>query len=122
MYPNITISNNISPETKVGLVEFKIADLDVYHGLPDDELTITMDNGKRYELTREKLEYLIQQKNLVMSANGCLFTQNKEGLFPQFMREVYSKRVAVRKEIKVLQQENEKMENEIKELEEALKK
>lgn len=120
MYPNITISNNISPETKVGLVEFKIPSLSVYNGLPDDELTITMDNGKKYELTREKLDFLIQQKNLVMSANGCLFTQDREGLFPQFMREVYSKRVAVRKEIKALNMENEKMENEIEELQKKL--
>ena len=47
---------------------------------------------------------------------------DKEGLFPQFMREVYSKRVEVRKEIKILQKENEKMENEIEELEKLLKR
>lgn len=103
MYPNTCISNNISPETIVGLVTFKFAKL--YDGEMDDEAVLKLVNGRTLEINRKQLLQLMKEKNLILSANGALFRQDREGILAQFMREVYEKRVEIKKEIKVLNKE-----------------
>lgn len=98
LYPSLIRAINISPETKVAMCHFKSGT--VYEGDPDDEVTMVSRAGRRADVKRSDLERLIREKNLVLSANGCLFTQDKEGVFPQFMREVFEERAAVKKEIK----------------------
>ena len=119
LYPSIIMSNNISPETKVGIVRWE-DNVDMYKGEKEDKLTIELANGQQYKLTRDKLEYLIKEKDLILSANGCLFSQIKEGIFPEFIRDVFSKRVDVKGQIKKLNKENEKIENKIKKLKKRL--
>lgn len=120
LYPSIIMSNNVSPETKMGLVKWE-EDVDMYKGFPEDKLELVLTSGQKYKLTREKLQYLIKQKDLILSANGSLFSQSKEGIFPEFIRDIFSKRVEVKKEIKRLNRENEKIENKIKKLQKQLK-
>ena len=120
LYPSIIMSNNVSPETKMGLVKWE-EDVDMYKGFPEDKLELVLTSGQKYNLTREKLQYLIKQKDLILSANGSLFSQSKEGIFPEFIRDIFSKRVEVKKEIKRLNRENEKIENKIKKLQKQLK-
>lgn len=98
LYPSLIRANNISPETKVGMCYFKTGT--VFGTNPDDELTLVSRAGRQIELKRSDLHTFIKSKNLVLSANGCLFSQATEGLFPQFMRELYDQRAAVKKEIK----------------------
>lgn len=116
LYPSIIMSNNISPETKVGIIKWKDHDVNMYGGEPTDRLTLYLSNHQHYELTRGKLQYLIQAKDLILSANGCLFSQKKEGIFPEFIRDIFSKRVNVKSQIKRLNKENEKLENKLKQL------
>lgn len=119
MYPNIIISNNISPETKVGMCYFE-NDAPVYGGEDDDTLILRLVNGRQYRITRDKLKQMMKAKNLVMSANGCLLKQDNEGLFPQFMREIYTQRQDDRAKIKKLVKENQQLEKEIEELKNCL--
>lgn len=111
LYPNLVISNNISPETFVGVVTYKLADL--YEGNPDDEGTFRLASGRVLDVTREQINTLIKSKDLVLSANGALFRQDSEGLLAQFMREIYAKRVEVKAEMKVLNKEAATLQEEL---------
>lgn len=120
LYPNLVISNNISPETKVGMCYFKLAT--AFGDNPDDEVTISLVNGKRIETTRRELNKIIEKNNLVMSGNGCLFRQDFEGIVPTFMREVYEGRVETKAEMSKIKKEDRKLNNELEELLELEKK
>lgn len=116
LYPNLTISNNISPETLVGMAYFKLGR--VYGDNPEDELTLNLVNGRKMDIKRRQLDLIIKEKNLVMSANGALFRQDFEGVLPQFMREVYDWRLDAKAIKKKLVKENEKLKEELKQLRE----
>lgn len=118
LYPSIIMSNNISPETKIGIIKWDDETVNMYRGEKEDKCTLTLSNDRVYELTRDKIEYLIKGKDLILSANGCLFSQKNEGIFPLFIRDVFNKRVDVKNQIKKLNKENESIENRIKYLEE----
>lgn len=118
LYPNLTISNNISPETIIGMAYFKLGG--VYGDNPEDELTLRLVNGRKLEIKRAQLQKIIKEKNLVLSANGALFRQDFEGVLPQFMREVYEWRLEAKKVKRKLEKENEKLGEELKELEAQL--
>lgn len=121
LYPNLIISNNISPETKIGMAYFENG-VKVYGNNPKDVVQLVLANGRQYKIYREKLDELIKEKDLIMSANGCLLSQKKEGLFPQFMREIYEQRVEDKKNIKRINKENEALETELEELKKELSK
>lgn len=120
LYPSIIMSNNISPETKVGMCYFHDTAVDMYIGHDEDVLDLELTNGKRYTISRENLKKLIKQKDLILSANGCLFSQDKEGIFPEFIRDVFSKRVEAKNLMKKLQKENEKLEKKLEKLKKQL--
>ena len=122
LYPSIIMSNNVSPETKVGIVRWEDNDVDMYKGEKEDKLVLELASGQKYNLTRDKLQYFIKEKDLILSANGSIFSQKHEGIFPEFIRDIFTKRVNVKKEIKRLNKENEKIENKLKKLEKQHKK
>lgn len=119
LYPSLVRSNNISPETKVGMCYFDLG-RDIYEGDDGDPLTFRDILGREKRINRGQLRQFIKKFDLVLCANGCLFTQKNEGLFPQYMREIYEKRAAERADIKVLNKENEKLENELDDLNKKL--
>ena len=81
LYPSVMISLNISPETKIGLVE-KIGNMVNIHHV----------SGKTYELTPLKfMEYLKAEKTAI-SKSGHLFSQKKKGIMPEFLDNLYTKR------------------------------
>lgn len=110
----------MSPETKVGMCHFDFA-RDVYKGDENDMLTFIDTIGRERRINRGQLKQFIEKFDLVLSANGCVFTQKNEGLFPQYMREIYERRVEERKDIKALNKDNEEIEKEIKRLEKRLR-
>lgn len=120
LYPSIIMSNNISPETKIGMCRFLDTGVDMYIGDPDDKLELELVSGRIYNITRKDLRDVIKKKDLILCANGCLFSQDKEGIFPEFIRDVFSKRVETKGEIKKLNKENEKIEKKIKKLRKKL--
>jgi DNA polymerase elongation subunit (family B) len=120
LYPSLVRSNNMSPETKVGMCYFDF-NRDVYYGDDSDMLTFKDIQGHERRINRGQLKVFIEKFDLVLSANGCVFTQKTEGIFPEYMRTNYENRNRERKDIKMLNKENEELENEIKLLEKRLK-
>jgi septal ring factor EnvC (AmiA/AmiB activator) len=111
----------MSPETKVGMCYFDF-NRDVYYGDDSDMLTFKDIQGHERRINRGQLKTFIQKFDLVLSANGCVFTQKNEGIFPEYMRTNYENRNKERKDIKRLNAENEKLEDELKQLEKQLRK
>jgi len=91
LYPMTIITLNISPETKFGKVRF----------IGND--AIVEDNvGKETRLTRDNFDKLLKTANLAISKSNILFTQDRKGIFPKLVEEVYSNRVEVKKQLKEL--------------------
>lgn len=109
LYPNTAISLNISPETKVGMCHFD--GKNVYSLKADDEVIFALSKqGVKYTMKYFQFMKYINDMKYCLAPNGCVFTQAYQGVFPQFMSEVFERRSKVRKEIKELQKENEKLE------------
>lgn len=106
LYPNNSISLNISPETKVGMAYFKSGG--VYEGEDSDKLKFVFarDNLK-YDLTRAQFKRFIKEMNYCVAPNGCVFRQDVLGVFAQYMSEVFEQRSSIRKEIKAHNKELE---------------
>lgn len=99
LYPSNAMSLNISPETKVGMAYFSCNN--VYNGDNNDicKLVLTQ-KGIKYELTRLQFQKFIKEMNYCVAPNGCIFRQDIEGVFPQYMREVFAMRANDRSKIK----------------------
>lgn len=111
LYPNTAISLNISPETKVGMAYFE--GKNVYYGPDDEKVKIVLSKQKtKYHLTRSQFVKFIHEMDYCVAPNGCIFKQKVQGVFPQFMSEVFERRSNIRAKIKELNKENEKLEKE----------
>ena len=94
LYPNTMISLNLSPETKMGKIESI-----------DDENNVVVFrhvNGNVYNLTKEKLQKLIEKEKLSRSKSDVLFSQTKKGIIPEIVDRYYQQRVEVKSELKKL--------------------
>lgn len=81
LYPNIMITCNISPETKVGKI------------IKQTENKIELEyKGKKFTIDRDKIYDVLKNKKLAMSRAGILFSQEKKGIGPEFVDELYEKR------------------------------
>ena len=89
LYPNIMISLNLSPETKVG----RIIDTS------DNQITIKHVNGQVYEIAREKFLEFIEKEQISISKAKILFTQKYKGIVPEIVDRLYQQRVAIKKEL-----------------------
>lgn len=98
LYPNIMISLNMSPETKVG----KIIDSG------DDQVTIQHINGSTYNLTTAKFAKFVKDEQIAISKAKVLFSQKNKGILPEIVDEYYKERVAVRKEMMNLKKKGDK--------------
>lgn len=99
LYPSNAMSLNISPETKVGMVYFSHGD--VYNGNSEDQCKLVLtQKGLKYDLKRFQFKEFIKEMNYCVAPNGCIFRQDVEGVFPQYMREVFAMRANDRNEIK----------------------
>lgn len=81
LYPGVMISLNISPETKIGLVE-KV----------DNVVNIHHVSGKTYQFTPAKFMEYITHEKAALSKSGHLFSQKKKGIMPEFLDNLYTKR------------------------------
>lgn len=104
LYPNVMISLNMSPETKVG----KILESD------DESVTIRHVNGQVFKLTKEKFAKFIKKEEIAISRAKVLFSQKVKGVVPDMVDHYYQKR-------KDVQAEQEKCELELVEIEKQLK-
>lgn len=89
LYPNVMISLNLSPETKIGRVErISNGNINIYHT-----------SGKCVELTPEKFNKFLKAEECSLTKAGFIFSQKKKGIIPEFLDYYYSERVKVRKEL-----------------------
>jgi DNA polymerase elongation subunit (family B) len=89
LYPNVMISLNLSPETKVG--KFNKND--------DGTFTIKHVSGKTLNFTKERFIELIKAEELSITKANFLFTQKFKGVVPLFVDHFYNKRVEIKKEL-----------------------
>lgn len=106
LYPNVMISLNLSPETKVG----KFIKND------DGTFTIRHVSGKTLNFTKERFGELIKAEDLAITKANFLFTQKFKGVVPLFVDHFYNKRVEIKKELQKYKVELSEIENEIKKL------
>ena len=128
LYPNVMMTVNISPDTKVGKLlndNWK----DIVNKIRDKEeldlnetIKLKKTNGKIIDVTIAQLKTLIEEKCTV-SANGVLYIKPalKFGIIPQFLDKMYKRRVEVKGEMKQNKKRAKAIDEEIKQLEEQLK-
>ena len=95
LYPNVMISLNMSPETKVGKIEDK----------NDNEITLRHVNGQTFALPIKKFIEFCKKEEIAISKANVLFTQKKKGVMPEILDFYYNKRVEVKKELGKLKRE-----------------
>ena len=95
LYPNVMISLNMSPETKVGKIEDKNG----------DNVTIRHVNGKTFTIDNSKFIEFIKNEDIAISKANVLFSQKKQGVMPTILDFYYSKRVEVKKELNMLKKQ-----------------
>ena len=129
LYPNVMMTVNISPDTKVGKLlndNWK----DIVKNIREKKEVETLGkimlrktNGKNIEITVDQLKDLIENKCTV-SANGVLYIKPalKFGIIPQFLDKMYKRRVEVKGEMKQNKKKAKAIDEEIKKLEAELKK
>lgn len=89
LYPNVMISLNLSPETKIGKIEKNNnGNINIYHV-----------SGKCIELTPDKFNTFVKSEECSITKAGFLFTQKKKGIIPEFLDYYYNERVKIKKDL-----------------------
>ena len=133
LYPNVMMTVNISPDTKVGkLLNSNWKDIIkcLMRGEKSEESVVDLNqpiklkktNGKIVDITTDQLKTLLTDK-CTLSANGVLYIKpaNKFGIIPQFLDKMYKRRVEVKGDMKKNKKKVKALDEEIKKLEEELK-
>ena len=89
LYPSVMITLNLSPETKMGVIESQTK----------DEVTIRDINNNTVTLSIGKFAQLVQQEKLSLSKAKVLFSQKVKGIIPEMVDQYYKYRVQVRKNL-----------------------
>jgi len=89
LYPNVMISLNTSPETKVGKIE-------KHDG---DKVVIQHTTGRQFELTKPQFVKFLKDEECALSKAGFLFSQKKQGIIPEFLEYYYNQRVVIKKKL-----------------------
>jgi DNA polymerase elongation subunit (family B) len=95
LYPNMMITLNLSPETKIGTIQHD----DKYNILytDDGKMTVKLVNGTEYTLTKEKFALFVEREQIAISKARVLFTQKEKGIIPITVDHYYKKRVELKK-------------------------
>jgi DNA polymerase elongation subunit (family B) len=105
LYPNVMITLNLSPETKIGTIVHKKwrdennDDRREIEYTDDGKLTIKHVNGSEYTLTKEKFASFIKQEKIAVSRAYVLFSQKERGIIPEAVDHFYKKRVEVKTQL-----------------------
>ena len=87
LYPNMMITLNLSPETKVGKIIERTEEGVVFRHV----------NNKEYTLSHKKLADFIKIEQLAVSRADVLFSQKEKGIIPITVDYYYKKRVEIKK-------------------------
>ena len=86
LYPSIIMSTNISPETKVGVVDKWNPE-----DFCDGKQTEVGFQGNTY--SPEEFKTFLTENNLSISSNGVMYTKEKQGLIPAILEQWFNQRV-----------------------------
>jgi DNA polymerase elongation subunit (family B) len=95
LYPNLMISLNMSPETKIG----KIIESN------EKEVKLQHVNGQQFTLTLDKFAAFVKQEEIAISKAKILFSQKQLGLFPEVEQYYFNQRVKVLQILNKVQRE-----------------
>jgi len=90
LYPSVMITLNLSPETKMGVIQSQ----------DGKNVIIRNVNGKEVEISVNKFAQLVQQEKLSLSKAKVLFSQKSRGIIPEMVDQYYKLRVQVRRDHK----------------------
>jgi len=106
LYPSIIMSLNIGRETFKGRI-IDVDDRNNRLGLndlkerdPKEELLIENDKKQQTRVSVGKLVAMIEQNNFAISANGCLFSTDKESTLSTVLNKWFDERVKYKNEMK----------------------
>jgi len=88
LYPNIMISLNLSPETKMG--KFDI--------INDNEVVVHKEQGQTSTVSKKDFISVVDKLDLSLSRANVMFTQKRKGIFPMIVDNFYKERVKIRRE------------------------
>jgi DNA polymerase elongation subunit (family B) len=104
LYPNLMITLNMSPETKLGL----------FNKNKNGDIDITLSNGKLFTKKVDDFMRICKEQKWALSKSGVIFSQNKKGIYPELVDGLYKKRVKIQKEMEKIEKELYDIENKIK--------
>ena len=100
LYPNIMISLNLSPETKMG--KFTV---------DGDNVTVTKHKGNPTTLSKQAFGKVVKDLDLSVSRANVLTTQKQKGIFPLIVDNFYKERVKIRDEMNKCKRQLSKLED-----------
>lgn len=101
LYPSIMMGWNISPETKIGKLK-ESSVVKIREALGDGVITnTTVFTEDDEEMELQEVVDLIKAGNYCMAGNGALYTQDKVGVVPRFVKEWFNKRKNYKKQMLV---------------------
>lgn len=92
LYPNVMISLNLSPETKIGTILEK----------NDKEVVIKHVNGQTFNLSHKNFVEFVKKEEIAISKAKVLFTQKEKGIIPLTVDHYYKKRVEIKRKLNSL--------------------
>lgn len=95
LYPNVMISLNMSPETKVGVIVEQ----------DNEKVVLRHTNGKTFTLAPNKFKLFCDKEEVAVSKANVLFTQKKKGVMPEILDYYYDKRQEIKKQLKKLKKQ-----------------
>lgn len=93
LYPSVIMSLNISPETKVGVIQKW--DIEKFIKKSDEKVYF-QDEERSYK----ELSELFVQNNLSVSSNGVVYDQSKLGCIPDILKKWFAERVEYKNKMK----------------------
>lgn len=96
LYPNVMITLNLSPETKIGTITDKT----------DKDITIQHVNGQNFKLSIPSFMKFVEKEKIAISKAKVLFTQKKKGIIPETVDHFYKKRVEIQRQLKLLKRKS----------------
>jgi len=99
LYPNVMITLNLSPETKIGKILEKT----------DDTITMEMVNGKVKEYSIPIFSKMVKDYNLTISKANIVFHQKEKGIIPEIVDYYYQKRKGFKDEYVELKKKHAEM-------------
>jgi DNA polymerase elongation subunit (family B) len=90
LYPNVMISLNMSPETKIGVIS----------NTDTNSISIKHVSGKVFTLTPEKYAIFLEKEQIAVSKANVLFSQKNKGLMPEILDYYAAQRQEIKKQLK----------------------